>query len=108
MKIGKLRQRIKIQKYTAGRDSFGGEEPVWTDVAEVWARVSPVSGKEFFASAQVNAEVTTKITMRYIKGITPKMRVVFDSRSFDIVSVLDFEERGIELNLMCRESVQDG
>jgi SPP1 family predicted phage head-tail adaptor len=108
MKIGKLRHRIKIQKYTAGRDSFGGEEPVWTDVAEVWARVSPVSGKEFFASAQVNAEVTTKITMRYIKGITPKMRVVFDSRSFDIVSVLDFEERGIELNLMCRESVQDG
>jgi SPP1 family predicted phage head-tail adaptor len=108
MKIGKLRHRIKIQKYTAGRDSFGGEEPVWTDVAEVWARVSPVSGKEFFASAQVNAEVTTKITMRYIKGITPKMRVVFDGRSFDIVSVLDFEERGIELNLMCRESVQDG
>lgn len=108
MKIGKLRHRVKIQAYTAGRDSFGGEEPVWTDVATVWASVTPVSGKEYFASAQVNAEISTKITMRYISGITPKMRVVFGNRVFEIISVLNFEERGIELNLMCKESVPDG
>ncbi len=108
MKIGKLRHRVKIQAYTAGRDSFGSEEPVWTDVATVWASVTPVSGKEYFASAQVNTEISTKITMRYISGITPKMRVVFDARIFEIISVLNFEERGIELNLMCKESVPDG
>ena len=108
MRIGKLRHRIKIQEYTAGRDSFGSEEPIWTDVVTVWASVTPGSGKEHFASAQVNAEVSTKISMRYRSGITPKMRVAFGTRIFEIVSVLNYEERGIELNLMCKESVPDG
>jgi SPP1 family predicted phage head-tail adaptor len=108
MKIGRLRQRITIQAYVVTRDSFGAEEPTWTDVATVWASVTPVSGKEYFASAQVSAEVSTKITMRYRSGITPKMRVVFGTRIFEISSVLNFEERGIELNLMCKESVPDG
>ena len=108
MKIGKLRHRVRIQAYTAGRDSFGAEEPAWTDVATVWASITPVSGKEYFASAQTNAEVSTKVTMRYRSGITPKMRVVFGARIFEIISALNFEERGVELNLMCKESVPDG
>ena len=108
MKIGKLRHRVRIQAYTAGRDSFGAEEHVWTDVATVWASVTPVSGKEYFASAQTNAEVSTKITMRYQSGITPKMRVVLGARIFEIISALNFEERGVELNLMCKETVPDG
>lgn len=108
MKIGKLRHRIRIQEYVAGRDIFGAEEPAWMDVATVWASVTPVSGKEYFASAQTNAEVSTKITMRYRSGITPKMRIVFGTRIFEIISVLNFEERGVELNLMCKESVQGG
>jgi SPP1 family predicted phage head-tail adaptor len=108
MKIGRLRHRIKLQTYTAFRDSFGAEEPEWTDVATVWASVTPASGKEYFASAQTNAELTTKITMRYLSGITPNMRVVFDERIFEIVSVLNYEERNVELNLLCKESVSDG
>jgi SPP1 family predicted phage head-tail adaptor len=108
MEIGKLRQRVTIQEYAATRDSFGAEVPAWADVATVWASVTPVSGKEYFASAQVNAEVSTKITMRYLAGITPKIRVVFEARTFEIISVLNFEERDIELNLMCKERVEDG
>lgn len=108
MKIGKLQRRITIQEYVTARDSFGAEVPTWVDVATVWASVTPVSGKEYFASAQVNAEATTKITMRYLAGITPKMRVVFEARTFEIISLLNFEERNIELNLMCKERVEDG
>ena len=108
MKIGTLRHRVKIQTYTAFRDSFGAEEPEWTDVATAWASVTPISGKEYFASAQLNAELTTKITMRYLCGITPKMRVVFDERIFEIVSVINYEERNVEINLLCKESVFDG
>lgn len=108
MKIGKLRHRVTLQECIAARDSFGAEVSTWVDVATVWASVSPISGKEYFASHQINAEVTTKITMRYRPGITPKMRVVFTNRYFDILSVLSFEERGIELVLMCKERVPGG
>lgn len=108
MKIGKLRHRVAIQAYTALRDSFGAEQPEWADVATVWASVAPISGKEYFASAQTNAELTTKITMRYLGGITPNMRVVFDGRIFEIVSVLNYEERNVEQSLLCKEIVFDG
>ena len=108
MKIGKLRHMITIQEYTATRDSFGAEVEGWSDKVSVFASVTPMSGKEYFTSQQLNAEVTTKITIRYLAGITPKMRVMFGNRIFEILSVLNFEERKIELNLMCKESVPDG
>lgn len=107
MKIGKLRHRITLQECIASRDSFGAEVLTWVDIATVWASVSPLSGKEYFAAHQINAEVTTKITIRYRPGVTPKMRVLFNSRCFEILSVLSFEERGIELVLMCKERVPD-
>jgi SPP1 family predicted phage head-tail adaptor len=108
MRIGKLRHKITIQEYSAARDSFGAETEGWNDKASVFASITPISGKEYFASQQLNAEVTTKITIRYLEGITPKMRVVFGDRIFEIVSVLNFEERNVELNLMCKESVPNG
>ena len=108
MQIGTLRHLIDIQAYTANRDSFGSEEPEWVHVATVWARITPVSGKEYFASAQVHAEISTKIAIRYVSGITPNMRVVFGTRIFEIISVLQVEERNIELELLCKERVPHG
>lgn len=108
MKIGRLRHRITIQKYTATRDSFGADVEDWTDIANVWASITPVSGKEYYAAQQINAEITTKITIRYIKDINPKMRVVFKDRMFEILSVINSEERNIELNLMCKECLESG
>lgn len=108
MKIGKLRHRITLQECIASRDSFGAEVLTWVDIATVWASVSPISGKEYFAAHQINAEVTTKITMRYRPGTTPNMRAVFQNRLFYIVSVINPEEKNIALILMCKERVPDG
>lgn len=105
MKIGKLRHRITIQEYTVSQDSYGAGIESWADRATAYASVSPISGKELYTAQQLHAEVTTKITMRYMDGITPKMRVFFNSRSFEILSVLNFEERNVELNLLCKELV---
>jgi len=108
MNIGKLRHRITIQEYAASRDSFGAQVQTWADKATVFASIAPVSGKEYFAAQQINSEITTKITIRYLPGITPKMRVLFNGRIFEILAVLNHEERNIELNLMCKESVPGG
>ena len=37
--------------------------------------------------------------------ITPLDRIVFEDRIFEIESVLDIEERGRELVLMCKEKL---
>ena len=105
MRAGTLRHKVVIQQNTPTRDSYGAEVEAWTDYATVWASIEPARGREFWESQQVNAEVTGKISIRYLAGITPKMRVKHGSRIFEIISVINPEERNRELQLMVKEKV---
>lgn len=103
--IGNLRHRITLQKPVIIRDSIGQELEGWQDVATVWASIEPLSGKEYFNAQQTNSEVSTKITIRYLESVTPFMRVFFQKHTYNILSVINFEERNIYLQLLCSEKV---
>lgn len=106
MRAGKLRHRLTLQSPTGAVDAtFGGQTHAYTDTATVWGSVEPavLMGREQFAAAQLQAELTHRITIRYRAGVTPKMRVSWDSRTFDIEQVVNVEERDRELHLLCRE-----
>ena len=105
MQAGKLRHKIKIQVGTITQNATGEEILTWTDLAVRWASVEPLTGKEAFQEDHLQAEVTHKIFVRKTAGVVPKMRVLFGSRVFDIKSVLNIEERGVMLKLMCEEKV---
>lgn len=107
MQIGPLRNRITLESRTVDRTTAGFGEPTenWTTLATVWASVEPLSGEEFFQAQQENAEVTHRVRLRFRSGITPKHRLKVGTRILDIVSVIDPEERGLELELLCRERV---
>ncbi|QRN84841.1 phage head closure protein [Clostridia bacterium] len=105
MKIGRLRKQIAIEVSMTGRDSFGAETSEWVQFAKVWAEVSPISGKEYVSFSQVNAEITTKITIRYLAGLTTEMRVLFKDRIFEIISIINYEEKNVSLLLMCKEVI---
>lgn len=108
MQAGKLRHRVTIQQKTTTQDPEGMTTETWTNVATVWAAVEPLKGREYFQAQAVNAEVTTRVRIRYRAGIIPTMRVLFGARKFDILAVIDQEERHQELQLMCREVVAGG
>ena len=76
----------------------------WVDVVTTWAQISPVSGKEYFAQAR-ETTVSHRIYCRYRAGITPRMQIKFGDRVFRIISVLNWEERGEGLTIMCEELV---
>lgn len=108
MDIGKLRHRITIQYLRINQDGYGqivDTEENWQDFKAVWAAIYPATGKEYFSSSKENTEILIKAAIRYTSGITPGMRIVFGSRVFEIVSVINPEERKNELELMCRERV---
>lgn len=105
MNPGQLKHRITIQDLTSGVDSYGSATDQWTDVCTVWAGIFPLSGKAFFEAEMMNSEVSHKINIRYRAGIKPDMRVKFGSRYFQIISVINFQERNAEMQLMCRELV---
>jgi len=105
MRAGRLRQRVTIQGKVVTQDTYGAEEITWTDVVTVWAAVEPLRGREFLEAQREGAEVTTRIVMRYRASVTPEMRVVFGDHTYDVLSVIQVEERRRELQLMCRELI---
>lgn len=99
--------RVAIQRATESQGATGEITKTWATLATVWAAIEPLTGREFFQAQQVQAEVSHKITMRHYTGITisPKDRLLYGTRVFRIESMLNVEERSIELVLMCREEV---
>lgn len=106
VRAGDLRHRVTIQEdQGATQDGFGQEVEDWQDVATVWAAVEPLSGREFLEAQQTQAEVSTRIRIRYRSDVTftPEMRATWGGHTYDIVSVIEVEARRRELHLMCRE-----
>ena len=103
MNIGKLRHRITLQKQVNTVNDYGAAVATWKNVATVWADVRPLSGREYFSTQQVQSEVTTQIWLRHIEGIKPTMKVKFGKREFEILFVLNTQERNVSLQLMCKE-----
>ena len=102
---GELRHRITIQKLNNSQNEYGEVSELWEDILNVRAGIYPISGKEFFAAETVNSEITHKVKIRYIEGITPNMRIKFNNRIFSIESVINFQERNIEIQLLCKELI---
>ncbi|MFA5866915.1 MAG: phage head closure protein [Actinomycetota bacterium] len=106
MRAGQLRHKIVIQQVLLSQDAYGASVETLSTFATVWTSIEPISGREYFDSAKLNAEITHRIRIRYTAGITPDMKVLFGSRTFDILSIIDREERNREMELMCAEVVK--
>lgn len=105
---GKFDQRVTIQSKDVTRNSIGEEVVTWVAVAEVWARVEPIRGREWFAAAQMQDSTDHRVTIRYRSGITREMRVLWRGEPLDIVSVIDVNARRENLELMCMSGVRNG
>ena len=109
MRAGKLRHRVTLSSKTATTDEYGGPVEVWTDVAtNIPASVEPLSGRELVNAQTVNAEITTRITMRYRAGVIAANRITFDGKFYNLFSVVDPELRHRELIIMASEGLNGG
>jgi len=95
-----LHKKIKIQQATESRTDSVSVENTWSTIAEPWASVEPVSGREYFAAQQVQAENTIKFRIRYQSGLDPKMRILYNDNVYDIKSIINASERNDELLIM--------
>ena len=65
--------------------------------------VAPLSGREYEESQKIRAETTYKISTRFFRHITSDMRILYDNREFEIVSVLDLGGKHDELQIVAAE-----
>lgn len=108
---GRLDKRVTVLQFSKTRDAAGGFVDVWpasgwAQVCTRWARVEPVRGRTYFEAQQARANVTHRITMRYVEGITPDMTINYGGRRLNVVSVIDVEEAHEWLEVMAEEAKQ--
>lgn len=103
MNIGSLRHRIILQDLVIIPNTLGEGEETWVDRGTIWAEIRPLRGNEFWMAQQVNSKITHKITTRYYQNIDSVNRLKFGDRLFEIISVINPDERCSELNFLCEE-----
>lgn len=104
IQAGLFDKRIVIEKVTEVQDK-GELTETWASFANRWASVTPLRGSERFDAQRVDAEIDHRFNMRYVSGVVPKMRISYDSRLFDVKSVVNVEERNWETEILAREKV---
>ena len=83
MRAGKLRHQITIEQVAETQNDFGEILSSWSTFASPRAAIKWLGAGESNGD-QVNASNRVEFTIRYQTGITQKMRVVYDGRTFDI------------------------
>lgn len=102
---GALSHRVTLQARSVSRDAVGGETVTWTThAADVPARIEPLAARELMLAQQVHPELTTRITIAWVSGVTAHMRVLYGSRVFAIHGPpIDVEMKQMQLVLNCSE-----
>lgn len=105
MRAGRLRHLVTIQQTTETRGADGSVIDTWGTYCTGWADIRPKSSTEDYLAQGLSGSVVHEIRMRYKSGVVPKMRVLYGSRVFQIVGVINWEEKGAEMLLNCYEVV---
>jgi SPP1 family predicted phage head-tail adaptor len=106
----RLRHRIDIDAPGGVQDPDSGEVTTgWAPFAvDVPAEVVPLSGREFIQSEAGQHEVTARMTIRYMPGVEPTMRVRFDGDTYSISAVLPDPTGRRHITLMVSRGLGDG
>lgn len=102
MKAEELKHRITLQLFTTVVNENGFEVETWGDFKTLWASVTNLHGREYFAAAAVKAENTVKFTIRYTEGIDESMRILFKGKQYNISSIdnIKYDNKFIEIKAM--------
>lgn len=108
MRAGELRHRITILQMVESKNEVKESILIPQPWKTVWASVEPLEiyGRENIEAQKIQPEVRYKITIRYLSGITPEMKIDFKGRIFEIQNILNIGERNRYMEIYAVEKVE--
>ena len=85
--IGKLDQRITLQRKTATADGAGGVTEAWANLAtnaQPWAAVTAKAGREGMTEGRMVATFVTTFTIHNRDDLTELDRIVWGGENYNI------------------------
>lgn len=101
--IETMRERISIQKSRTGNDKNGNHTLLWEDYFSCYAYVNNLSGNEYWAAAQVNAQTDLYFVIRYCSEIkemdSEHYRIIFRDQIYNIsfVDNVQYQNKTVKL-----------
>jgi SPP1 family predicted phage head-tail adaptor len=105
MRAGELDKYATIQYPAKSKNSFGEDIETWTDLANVWCSIEPVSGAEKWLQQERISEANSKIKMRYRFNLDSTMRLKYKNRYLQFLAVLNIGEKDKELLIPAKEVI---
>ncbi len=98
-------RRIDILQPVTTTDSYGQPVESFELLKAVWANVNHKGGREGFYARQVVATGEVVFKIRYTTGITEKMLINHDSKTYDIAAIAETGRRnGLEITAVARDN----
>jgi SPP1 family predicted phage head-tail adaptor len=107
--IARKKDRGMFQNPGPAVPSGTGFVQSWIDLPPpAWAHIEPATATSLERSfaGTVLSTATHVVTIEYRTGISTKSRFVFDGRTANVLSVVDPDNRHVELVLACAEIVK--
>ena len=109
LNAGDLNQSITLQQPSTAVDALGQRVEGWVDIAAVWAEVTPLRGREFFAAGAMQSEAVVRFRIRWRADVQGTHRVLWRGVPHAIVAEpIDVKGGKHTLELMCAAGVRDG
>ena len=110
MNPGDLRHRIEVQTYTPVIDPHGGQNGTWATTSTIWGSVQTLTGRKLELARQIDIEASVEIITRYCgtgetAAITHANRLVYNDRDFEIITIVNENERNIMNRIICKEQI---
>jgi len=91
--IGQMYQSVKFQYYTLDKKANGEEAPLWHDYATVKAEVDITAVSEREQNNRLANTENIDFNIRTLIGINTKMRVIHDSKVYQIMGIMQITRR---------------
>jgi head-tail adaptor len=94
LEAGLLQEMVVVEAAVESRNSLGETSLAWVQFAKRWAMVQAVSYHEQERRKQIGGMGSHTVRMRYVPGLTGKMRIRWASRGNRIMYISSVVEKG--------------
>ena len=103
MKAGELRHSVALQSATDTRDAAGGVTKTWATYATVYGKLEVMRGKETLEAPGPISNHEIELTIRYNSTVALEHRAVVNTRTYEINSIDEWQDREIMQIMRCTE-----
>lgn len=103
LQSGALNRRVEIHTPTETLDNYGTVTLTYTLTERAWASIRPVAVSEIPVDEELQATTITEITVRYTTDLAPRCRIVYGSRTWEVLGVRDVDDAHVLMVASCRE-----